>query len=53
MIQQDNTALFGVIINTENESTIFSVEASRRVGESWEIELEGGFFINIDEQFLW
>ena len=46
---QDSTALIGAIIDTDNGSTILSLEAERRVGESWVVELIGRFFLNIDE----
>ena len=46
---QDSTALVGAIIDTDNGSTLFSIEAERRVGDSWVVELIGRFFINIDE----
>lgn len=46
---QDTTALVGVLIDTENDSTILSLEAERRLGQSWVVELIGRFFLNTDE----
>ncbi len=46
---QDSTALIGAIIDTDNGSTLLSLEAERRIGESWVVELIDRFFINIDE----
>lgn len=46
---QDTTALIGGIVDTENGSTLFNVEAQHRLGQSWVVEMIGRFFINIDE----
>lgn len=46
---QDSIALIGAIVDTDNGSTVLSLEAERRVGESWVVELIGRFFLNIDE----
>ena len=42
--------LAGVIIDTDDSSRVASVEASRRLGDNWKINLEARFFSNIDKQ---
>ena len=38
-----------MLIDTENGSSILSLEAERRLGQSWVVELIGRFFLNTDE----
>lgn len=45
---QDTSILIGGIADLESSSKIFSIEASRRIGESWKAELEARVFSNID-----
>ncbi|WP_298760495.1 hypothetical protein [uncultured Psychroserpens sp.] len=45
---QDTSILIGGIADLESSSKIFSIEGSRRLGNSWKVELEGRFFSNID-----
>lgn len=45
---KDTSILIGGITDLESSSTIFSVEASRRIGESWKAEIEARIFNNID-----
>lgn len=45
---KDTSILIGGITDMESSSTIFSVEASRRIGESWKAEIEARIFNNID-----
>jgi len=40
--------LAGMIIDLDNSSRVMSVEASRRLGDNWKINLEARFFSNID-----
>ena len=47
--KQSTEILFGGIIDLEQDSKIFSVEASQRFGETWKGELEGRFFTDIDQ----
>jgi hypothetical protein len=47
---QDTSALAGAIIDRDTQSTIFIVEAERRLGDSWRIELEGRFFVNVSRR---
>lgn len=49
---QDTSILFGGITDLESSSTIFSVEASRRIGQSWKAEIEARIFNNIDSNEL-
>ena len=47
---QDTSLLAGTIIDLEDASTGLFVEAERRLGESWKIELESRWFINVDDE---
>jgi hypothetical protein len=49
---QDTSILFGGIIDLEQSSSIFSVEASRRFGNSWKAEVEARLFNNIESSEL-
>lgn len=42
--------LIGGIFDLEKSSKIFSLEASRRLGQSWKLEVEGRFFNAIDNR---
>ena len=39
--------LAGAIVDRRSQATLFFVEAERRLGESWKIEVEGRFFIDV------
>jgi len=43
---QDTTALIGTVVDVENRSTALFIEAERRLGDSWKLELESRWFIN-------
>ena len=45
---KDTSILVGGITDLESSSTIFSIEASRRIGETWKAEIEARIFSNID-----
>jgi len=45
---QDTAILIGGISDLESNSTIFSIEASRRIGSNWKAEVEARIFNNID-----
>ncbi|WP_299226651.1 hypothetical protein [uncultured Psychroserpens sp.] len=45
---QDTSLLIGGIKDLKTNSSIFSLEASRRIGSSWKAEIEARFFSNID-----
>jgi len=47
---QSTQILIGGISDLEKSSKIFSLEASRRLGESWKLEIEGRFFSHIDNR---
>lgn len=49
---QDTSILAGMISDIENSSKILSIEASRRFGSSYKLEIVGRFFQNIDGQEL-
>ena len=46
---QDTQALIGAIIDRKDLSAVPSIEAQRRIGENWKIELENRLFVNIDD----
>ncbi|WP_282606787.1 hypothetical protein [Pelagibius sp. Alg239-R121] len=50
--EQDTTFLIGGIIDRDNQSTSVSIEAERRLGEFWKVELEGRLFVNVDDDDL-
>ena len=39
--------LAGVIVDLDDQSTLLSIEAERRLGQSWTLELETRWFLNI------
>ena len=43
---QDSSLLIGAIVDLEDQSTSFSIEAQRRIGDSLTIELESRWFVN-------
>ncbi len=45
--EQDSVVLAGAIVDRTSQATLFFVEAERRLGDSWKIELEGRFFLNV------
>jgi hypothetical protein len=45
---KDTSILIGGITDLEKNSTIFSIEASRRIGNSWKAEIEARIFNSID-----
>ena len=44
---QSTAVLAGLIIDRNNGGKFINVEASRRLGESWLLELQGRFFMDI------
>lgn len=46
---QNTSLLLGAIIDIEDQSTSFSIEAERRIGDSWTIELESRWFANAEK----
>ena len=50
----DSQLLAGAIFDLQEGSQLVSVEGSRRLGETWTVELEGRFFKNVsDEEFIY
>jgi hypothetical protein len=46
---QDTSALVGAVINRNSEATLLSIEAERRIGDSWKIELVGRLFVDLPD----
>ncbi len=42
--------LVGAIVDRQEQSTAASIEASRRIGDLWRVELEGRWFFNVDDE---
>jgi hypothetical protein len=47
--EDDTTFLIGAIVDRKDQATSVSIEAERRIGEFWKVELEGRLFINTNE----
>ncbi len=45
----DTTALVGAIVDVEDQSTALFVEAARRLGDSWKLELESRLFLGVSD----
>jgi hypothetical protein len=45
---QDATALLGTLVDAENRSTALFIEAERRLGDNWKLELESRWFLNAE-----
>ena len=45
--EQDTALLAGVVIDRTSQASLLFVEAERRLGEGWKLELEGRFFVNV------
>ena len=50
--KQNTSILFGGIFDLDHKSKIFSLEASRRFGEDWTVDLEANFFTSIPDEEL-
>ena len=50
--EQSTDFLFGVIIDSDDDDRLLTLETSRRLGENWKLSLEGQAFINIAETDL-
>lgn len=44
---QSTDFLAGAIVDADTQATLVNVEASRRIGDRWKIELEGRAFVNL------
>jgi len=47
--EQDTTSLAGMIVDVETGASFLSVEAERRIGDNWKIELEARFSLFIPD----
>jgi len=47
--EQDTTSLIGMIVDVETGASFVSMEAERRIGDSWKIELEARFSLFIPD----
>ncbi|MGI9341402.1 MAG: hypothetical protein ACR2QV_01035, partial [Gammaproteobacteria bacterium] len=43
---QDTAVLIGAVVDVDDRSTLVSIEAERRFGDSWTVELESRWFVN-------
>ncbi len=48
--EQNSELLAGAIVDVDNQATIFSLEASRRILDSWKISIDSRAFFNIAEK---
>ncbi len=46
---QNTTALVGAVVDVEDQSTALFVEAERRLGDSWKLELESRLFLGVSD----
>lgn len=46
--ENDTNVLVGAIVDQRNQSTLAGIEAERRFGDTWKIELEARLFANVD-----
>jgi hypothetical protein len=46
---QDTSALVGAVIDRDTQARVFFVEAERRIGDSWKIEIESRFLLNLPD----
>ena len=47
---QSTELLAGTVLDLEHSTTFYSVEGSRRIGDSWKVELEGRFFEQVSDR---
>ncbi len=45
--EQDTAILVGAVVDRRSQATLFIIEAERRIGDDWKIELESRFFVNV------
>jgi len=51
---QDTQILFGILFDLERTTKLYSVEANRRIGNSWRVDIEARIFSDVDpEEFLY
>lgn len=49
---QDTSVLVGAIVDLDNQSTLFQIEAERRLGDDWSAEVQARFFLNTGSDAL-
>jgi hypothetical protein len=49
---QDTSVLAGAIVDLDNQSILFQVEAERRLGDNWSAEVEARFFLDVSDDVL-
>ena len=47
--ENDTNVLFGVIADRDDSTRLYSIEASRRIGESWKLNLEARLFKGLSD----
>jgi len=47
---QSTDALLGMIKDRDYDTTLYSIEASRRLGDAWKLSLEARYFESVDER---
>ena len=47
---QSTEALLGMIKDRDYDTTLYSIEASRRLGDAWKLSLEARYFEDVDER---
>lgn len=50
--EQSSEALIGAVIDIDGDANVYSIEASRRLGDNWKATLEGRLFHNIESNDL-
>jgi len=45
---QSTDALLGIITDADKDTTIYSIEASRRLGDAWKLSLEARYYEKVD-----
>lgn len=45
---QSTDALIGIIKDVDKDTTIYSIEASRRLGDAWKLSLEARYYEKVD-----
>jgi hypothetical protein len=52
---QSTEVLFGAIVDNNDQSTVFSVEGSRRLGENWKLKIQGQSYsgFNENDNYQW
>ena len=44
----DTQALAGIVVDMDDGTSSLFVEAERRIGDSWKVEAEARFLVNVD-----